>query len=89
MKSDLKWPEGQVLLLYNIDPLWGKDENDNVLAIVRQIKTELEQEGHSVALLGAEGPDIGNILMSYNPAKHVVLKTPINTTEISASINAD
>lgn len=72
MRSDLNWPDGQVLLLYNIDPLWGQDENDNVVAIVKQIKTALEQEGHSVAPLGAGDPDIGSILEPYDPDKYIV-----------------
>lgn len=72
MKSDFKWTDGQVLLLYNIDPLWGQAENDNVLVIVQQMKTALEQEGHSVVPLGVESPDIENVLAPYDPREYVV-----------------
>ncbi|MBN1625401.1 MAG: ATP-grasp domain-containing protein [Deltaproteobacteria bacterium] len=72
MKADFKWTYGQVILLYNIDPLWGKAENNNVLVVVQQMKTALEQEGHSVVPLGVENSDIGNVLAPYDPREYVV-----------------
>jgi D-alanine-D-alanine ligase len=72
MKSDLKWNGWHVLLLFNMDPLWEQAELNNVLGIVEQIKTALEQEGHSVKLLVAGDPDIEDILTPYDPREHVV-----------------
>lgn len=72
MKPDFKWSDGYVLLLYNMDPMWGQAELDNVFGIVKQMKEALEQEKHSVVLLSVESPDIDNILTPYDPREYVV-----------------
>ncbi len=72
MKSDLKWTDRHVLLLFNVDPLWEATELDNILPVVDQIKKALEHEGHSVKLLMAGDQDIGDILAPYDPMEHVV-----------------
>lgn len=73
MKSDLKWTDRQVLLLYNVDPEWEQPEINNVLEIAEHMKTALEQEGHSVKLLMADKTKIDDILDPYDPKEHVVL----------------
>ncbi len=75
MKSNLKWPDAHVLLLFNIDSSWERSELDNVLRIVEQMKTALEQEEHSVKLLeaGDRGQCLKDTLLPYDPMEHVVL----------------
>jgi D-alanine-D-alanine ligase len=72
MKSYLKWTDGPVLLLYNIDPCWNPTELNNVLELVEQMKSGLRQEGHNVTLLETSGPDIADILTQYDPREYVV-----------------
>ena len=72
MKSDLKWTDRHVLLLFNVDPLWEQAELNNVARVVEQMKAALEQECHTVTILEAGGLDIEDLLTLYDPREHVV-----------------
>jgi len=72
MEFDLKWTDGSVLLLYNVDSLWEPVELNNVLEAVEQLKAALAQEGHSVVLLEVERSDFVDILKLYDPREYVV-----------------
>ena len=72
MKFDLKWTDGYVLLLYNMDPSWEPFEQDNILEVVGQMQAGLRQEGHWVIPLEVRSSDISDILRPYDPREYVV-----------------
>jgi D-alanine-D-alanine ligase len=72
MEFDLKWTDGYVLLLYNVDPSWEPIEIDNVLNIVGQMRAALTVEGHSVTPLEVGRSDYIDILSEYDPREYVV-----------------
>ena len=72
MDFDVKWTDGYVLLLYNVDPSWESVEIDNVSDIVEQMRAALTEEGHSVTPLKVGRSNYVDILDDYDPREYVV-----------------
>ena len=61
-----------VVLLYNVDPGWTKDEQDEVIRQSRHLRTALMKEGHTVFAACVTDDDIASCLRPFNPSECVV-----------------
>ncbi len=61
-----------VVLLYNVDPGWTKDEQDEVVSQSRLLGDALMEEGHTVHLAPLTNDDIATCLHPFNPSEYIV-----------------
>lgn len=61
-----------VVLLYNVDPGWTKDEQDEVVSQSRLLGDALMEEGHTVHLAPLTNDDIAACLHPFNPSEYIV-----------------
>ena len=62
-----------VLMLYNLDPAWGREEQDAALAATEELIDALRAEGHPVTPVRVDDLDLRRILSPYDPSRFVVL----------------
>lgn len=65
--------ELSVLLLYNLDPAWSRDEQDAALAATEELIDGLRAEGHPVTPVRVDDLDLRRILSPYDPSRFIVL----------------
>jgi D-alanine-D-alanine ligase len=61
-----------VLLLHNLDPCWEPETIDSTLDAVQQLKTALEEQGHSVVEAQVRDKNLERILEPFEPDKFIV-----------------
>jgi D-alanine-D-alanine ligase len=61
-----------VLLLYNLDPTWTRNEQEEVAVEVHRLAVGLEQEGHRVELVAVEGAIPLDLPQRFPPDKWIV-----------------
>jgi D-alanine-D-alanine ligase len=62
-----------VLLLYNLDPAWGREEQDACVAATEELIDALRAVGHSVTPVQVDDLDLRRILSPYDPHHYIVL----------------
>jgi D-alanine-D-alanine ligase len=62
-----------VLLLYNLDPAWGREEQDAALAATEELIDALRAVDHAVVPVRVDDLDLRRILSPYDPDRFVVL----------------
>lgn len=62
-----------VLMLYNLDPAWAREEQDAALAATEELIDALRAEGHPVTPVRVDDLDLRRILSPYDPSRFVIL----------------
>ena len=62
-----------VLLLYDLDPAWGPEEQDAALAATEELIDALRAVGHPVTPVRLDDLDLRRILSPYDPGRFIVL----------------
>jgi len=61
-----------VILLYNIDPEWTREEKDETIRMTHQLKEALQHIGHAVWALCVENENFEHLLCSYDPMQYII-----------------
>lgn len=62
-----------VLLLYDIDPIWGSTDKANVIDAAEMLKSKLQEEGHPVTDVAVEAGDaLTELLKPFDPDQYIV-----------------
>jgi D-alanine-D-alanine ligase len=61
-----------VVLLYNVDPEWTKDEKDEVIRQSAELGKALQEAGHPTNLVSIQNDDIAGSLRPFDPAQFIV-----------------
>ena len=62
-----------VLLLYNIDPAWEPQEQEEAVTATQELIDALRQVGHPVTPVQVNDTDLRRFLSPYDPGRYVVL----------------
>ncbi|OGP66310.1 MAG: hypothetical protein A2W27_12120 [Deltaproteobacteria bacterium RBG_16_44_11] len=72
MPADIKPGNIPVILLYNIDSNWKKEEKKEVISLSTQLGNALIDVGHPTVLVSIEDDDITTPLAVFHPLEHIV-----------------
>lgn len=61
-----------VLLLFNLDPDWTREEQAGALDLTSQFDKAISSLGYSTTLIQVTGDDIDSALAQYDPQEHIV-----------------
>jgi len=61
-----------VLLLFNLDPNWSAQEQEEVLNVTSQLDKEIGSLGYQTTLVPVTNSDLNSILAQYNPLDYIV-----------------
>jgi hypothetical protein len=69
---DVIIPEIPVLLLFNLNPDWSAQEQEEVLKITSQLGREIELMGYQTILVPVSDNDLDIALSPYDPLEYLV-----------------
>jgi D-alanine-D-alanine ligase len=69
---DIYLPELPVLLLFNLNPDWSADEQEEVLKITSQLEKAIELMGYQTVLVPVTENDLDIVLAPYDPLEYLV-----------------
>lgn len=72
MPLDIDPQEIPVLLLYNIDPSWTRDEKEEVSSISSQLSQAISAAGHPTTLVPVFNVNVPQALYPYDPTANIV-----------------
>jgi D-alanine-D-alanine ligase len=72
MRIGVSPSEIPVLLLYNLDPKWSEDEQEEVLKVTSDVDKALCDAGFPTTLVSVTNSDLDSILSDYNPLDFIV-----------------
>jgi D-alanine-D-alanine ligase len=72
MAMSINTSEIPILLLFNLDPNWSVQEQEEVLKITSQLKEAISSINPQVTLVPVKHEDINSILSLYDPLKYLV-----------------
>jgi D-alanine-D-alanine ligase len=61
-----------VILLYNLDPTWPREDAEEILSLVRTLETGLLAEGHATVPVKLEDEAMDRCLAGFDPKRHIV-----------------
>ncbi len=61
-----------VLLLFNLDPNWTREEQAEALGLTSQFEKAISSLGYPTTLVPVTGDDIDSALAQYDPLEHIV-----------------
>jgi len=72
MPINIHPPEISVLLLFNLDPNWSAQEQEDVFNITSQLDRAISAIGYQTTMVPVNTSDLDIVLSHYNPLEHVV-----------------
>jgi len=61
-----------VIVLYNMDPAWTPEEQNDVARLTNELGDALRETDYPTTLIAVENEDLARYLHPFNPAKHLV-----------------
>ena len=72
MPQDIAPAKIPVVLLYNVNPEWTKEEKEEVIRLSTELGNALAETGYPTKTVAIEDDDIEGRLRPFDPAKYII-----------------
>ncbi|MDI6742947.1 MAG: hypothetical protein QMD11_09415, partial [Smithella sp.] len=72
MTPDIPPAKIPVVVLYNIDPEWTKEEKDEVIRLSTELNDALQKTDYPTVAVAIENDDMAADLRAFDPAGHII-----------------